>query len=602
MGVCSGKFGWTAKYMRSPRSLRALAFGIAALSCCSSITRLSAQSTTPGIEQTDSLRGTVLNSLTHEPISRALVFSPDNRFATMTDDRGHFEFTLPRPEAEKTAGFAGTSDVRSLETSQLQQAGINRPTMLMARKTGFLSRNNGQEVLQISPAQQELTISLVPEARIVGHIVLPGSDGSDKIQVELYRRQVREGREHWDPAGRAMSRSDGEFRFAELSAGSYKLLTHELLDRDPLTFNPRGQLFGYPPVYYPAAPDFATAGVIRLSPGETFDAKVSPAKREYYPVKLGVTNAPAGLSMGIQVWPQGRAGPGYSLGYNTADGLIEGSLPDGTYTVQVTTQGPNAMAGMLNITVRGAALSGPAITLVPNSSIAVSVKEEFQHADTVPQGITIISGSRPVPENGRRPNYLQVTLLPAEEFGFAPSASLRPPTGPEDESLIIENVQPGRYRVHVNTSIGFVSSITSGGTDLQRQPLVVGPGGATPPIEITVRDDGAQVEGTIEGTTSTEVRRAGFNSPGQLLGNVYFVPVADSGGQFSEAWVSQDGKFQLQQLPPGAYRVLAFDRQQPDLEYASDEVMGQYDSKTKVIRVVPGQKEHLRLPLITASE
>ena len=602
MAVCSGKFEWTEKRMRSPRSLKALAFGIAALSCCSSISRLSAQSTTAGIEQADSLRGMVLNSLTHEPISRALVFSPDNRFATMTDDRGHFEFTFPRQEAEKTAGFAGTSDVRSLETSQFQHAGINRPTMLMARKTGFLSRNNGQEGLLLSPAQQELTISLVPEARIVGHVVLPGSDGSDKIQVELYRRQVREGREHWDPAGTAMSRSDGEFRFAELSAGSYKLLTHELLDRDPLTFNPRGQLFGYPPVYYPAAPDFATAAVIRLSPGETFDAKVSPAKREYYAVKLGLTNAPAVPQVGIQIWPQGRAGPGYSLGYNPGDGLIEGSLPDGTYTVQVTTYGPNAMAGMLNITVRGAALSGPAVTLLPNSSITVSVKEEFQRTDTVPQGTTIFGGLRPVPENGRRPNYLQVTLVPAEEFGFAPGASLRPPTGPEDESLVIENVQPGRYRVRVNTSIGFVSSITSGGTDLQRQPLVVGLGGATPPIEITVRDDGAQVEGTIEGTTSTEVRRAGFNSPGQLLGNVYFVPMADSGGQFSEAWVSQDGKFQLQQLPPGAYRVLAFDRQQPDLEYASDEVMGQYDSKAKVIRVVAGQKEHLRLPMITASE
>ena len=604
MGVCSGKFGWTAKYLRSPRSLRALAFGIAALSCCSGITRLSAQSATAGIEQTDSLRGTVLNSLTHEPISRALVFSPDNRFATMTDDRGHFEFTFPRQEAEKTAGFAGTSDVRSLETSQLQQAGINRPTMLMARKMGFLSRNNGQEGLQLSPARQELTISLVPEARIVGHVVLPGSDGSDIIRVELYRRQVREGREHWDPAGTAMSRSDGEFRFAELVAGSYKLLTHELLDRDPLTFNPRGQLFGYPPVYYPAAPDFATAAVIRLSPGETFDAKVSPAKREYYPVKLGVTNAPAGLQVGIQIWPQGRAGPGYSLGYNPGDGLIEGSLPDGTYTVQVTTYGPNAMAGMLNITVRGAALSGPAITLVPNSSITVSVKEEFQHTDTVSQGTLTFGGVGAVPENRRRPNYLQVTLLPAEEFGFAPGASLRPPTGPEDESLVIENVQPGRYRVRVSvsTSIGFVSSITSGGTDLQRQPLVVGLGGATPPIEITVRDDGAQAEGTIESTTSTEVRREGFNLPGRPLGNVYFVPMADSGGQFSEAWVTPDGKFQLQQLPPGAYRVLAFDRQQPDLEYASDEVMGQYDSKTKVIRVVPGQKEHLRLPLITASE
>jgi hypothetical protein len=129
--------------------------------------------------------------------------------------------------------------------------------------------------------------------------------------------------------------------------------------------------------------------------------------------------------------------------------------------------------------------------------------------------------------------------------------------------------------VHVNTSIGFVSSITSDGTDLQRQPLEVGLGGSTPPIEITVRDDGAQVEGTIEGTPSTEVRKAGFSSTGQLRGNVYFLPMADSGGQFSEAWVSPDGKFQLQQLPPGAYRVLAFDRRQPDLEYASDEVMGQ---------------------------
>jgi len=266
--------------MHSPRSLKALTVGFA-LSCCGSPARLSAQSSTAGIEHPDSLRGTVVNSATHEPIARALVFSPDNRYATMTDDRGHFEFTFPRGESEKTAGFAGNSDIHSLEASQRQLARTNRPTMLMARKTGFLSRNNEQGSLQIGPLQQELTISLAPEARIVGQVILPESDGSDKIQVELFRRQVREGREHWDPAGMAMSRSNGEFRFAELSAGSYKLLTHELLDRDPLIFNARGQLFGYPPVYYPAAPDFATAAVIRLSPGEIYQPKVSPAKREY---------------------------------------------------------------------------------------------------------------------------------------------------------------------------------------------------------------------------------------------------------------------------------------------------------------------------------
>src|SRR5260370_32109102 len=144
---------------------------------------------------------------------------------------------------------------------------------------------------------------------------------------------------------------------------------------------------------------------------------------------------------------------------------------------------------------------------------------------------------RPVAENGRRPNYREVALVAAEELGVAPGASLRPPTGPEDDSLVIEKVQPGRYRVRVNTSIGFVSSITACGTDLQRQPLVVGLGGSTPPIEITVRNDGAEVEGTIEGTTSPEVRRAVFNSPDQSPVNAYFVPMADSGGQFREAWV-----------------------------------------------------------------
>src|SRR6202022_3828379 len=103
---------------------------------------------------------------------------------------------------------------------------------------------------------KEVTIALVPEALIVGHIALPTSEAPDPIAVEIYRRQVQDGRARWESPGIARTKSNGEFRFAGLSAGTYKLLTHELLDRDPLTFNPRGQLFGYPPVYYPAAPAF----------------------------------------------------------------------------------------------------------------------------------------------------------------------------------------------------------------------------------------------------------------------------------------------------------------------------------------------------------
>ena len=584
------------------QSLGALALGTVFLSCSGAVYPLCAQTIGTPDQVSDTLRGTVVNSLTHEPIARALVYSPDNRYAAMTDGEGRFEFKFARPEREPNAGFAATSNI-GIQSYTGQYGATNRPSMLLARKTGFLPDHDGQQAFPLSATQQELTIALAPEALIIGHILSPESDGSNRIQVELFRRQAREGWEDWVSVGTVMSRSDGEYRFAELPAGSYKLVTHELLDGDPLAFNPRGQLFGFPPAYYAAATDFTTASVIRLSAGTTTEANVAPARREYYTVKVPVRGAPAGLPFGIQVWLQGHEGPGYSLGYNAEEQLIEGLLPDGMYVVRAVAYGSPAMTGISALRVRGAAVDGPALMMLPNSSILVRVREEFPHRETADQGPMVADGIRNASGSGRRPGYLQVSLLPIEEFGFAPGVSLRPPRGPDDDSpLVIENVQPGRYRVLVNTAIGFASSVTSNGTDLQHQPLVVTLGGATPPIEITVRDDGAEVEGAIVGAATRDAAGAGFGLQGQFHGNVYFIPMADSSGQFRVAWVSPDGKFQLQQLPPGVYRVLAFDRQQPDLEYASEEALSKYEAKAQVIRVVAGQKEHLQMPLITESE
>ena len=61
-----------------------------------------AQSTQAEEKPADTIHGVVINSVTHEPIGRALVYSPDNRFATMTNSEGRFEFTLAQPEAVAT--------------------------------------------------------------------------------------------------------------------------------------------------------------------------------------------------------------------------------------------------------------------------------------------------------------------------------------------------------------------------------------------------------------------------------------------------------------------------------------------------------------------
>jgi len=84
-------------------------------------------------EQPTTFRGTVVNSVTHAPIRRALVYSADNRFATLTDGEGHFEFALPKPE-NGTPGTIFESRPRQVWTVDSPGG----PFWLMARKPGFL--------------------------------------------------------------------------------------------------------------------------------------------------------------------------------------------------------------------------------------------------------------------------------------------------------------------------------------------------------------------------------------------------------------------------------------------------------------------------------
>src|SRR5262249_15314583 len=158
---------------------------------------------------------------------------------TLTDAEGRFEFVIPQAEA-----------------AQEGANGSDRPAVLLARRIGFLSDTNNA----VSPGtpMKGMIIRLVPEALIVGKVTLPTSDPPDRIQIHTNRRNVQDGRAHWVFAGSTATKSSGEFRIADLTAGTYKVLTRELLDRDPLTFDGRGQLQGYPPVYFPAATGFGS--------------------------------------------------------------------------------------------------------------------------------------------------------------------------------------------------------------------------------------------------------------------------------------------------------------------------------------------------------
>ena len=559
--------------------------------------RSSAQSSDSS-EPQETVRGTVVNSATHEPIPGALVQSPDSRFATRTDNQGRFEFAIPKANATPSpapAGPAGPDVTLPITAISELTPETGRPLMLTARKPGFLENNNLSS-LDLYNHSKEITLFLVPEAIIAGHVSLPTSEPPDNIQLQLFRRLVQNGTAQWVRAGNATSKLNGDFRFAELLPGTYKLLTGEKLDQDILSSGRRRQLYGYPPVYYPDANDFASAAEIELSPGQTVEPHLVLAKQPYYQVRIAVANTtPGGPGMIVNVASQkGHAGPGYSLGYNSAAQQIEGLLPSGTYVIEARSY-VHASIGVMTLVVKDAPATDAKISLQPSGSVLLDVREEFsgKPSDTP---FTVTVGQRTFKVRGPR-RYLTAFLESADEFNTGKSGFLRPPTGPDDTALQIDDVLPGRYWVRVQSSYGYAASIRAGSTDLLREPLVIGTG-ASVPIEIMMRDDAAKIGGQVEGVTA--------ESPSPVRGLppafVYCVPTSESTGQFAEMGVSPDGTFSSPSLAPGEYRVLAFDRQQTELEYRNPEAMKMFDGRGAVVQIAGGQSEHVTLQVIPTQE
>jgi hypothetical protein len=517
--------------------------------------------------QTNLVHGTVVNAVTLEPIGRALVHSPDNRYASLSDSEGHFEFTLPE-----------SSTIGNLLT-------------LTAQRPGFLDDPNGQGQVVMS-AGAALTIPLIPEALIKGRVTLGASEPASGVNVELLMRSVQDGLPRWTTRTGGATNSNGEFRFAELQPGTYKVLTHEWMDNDPGTL-PGAQTYGFPPVYYPNSSDVSAAAPIQIAAGQTAQADMSLVRAPYYPVKIPVTNAGENVGINVNVSRQGQHGPGYSLEYNQANRVIEGLLPAGRYLVEAASFGVTFTSGSVNLTIGGGPAEGPAMILAPDNSIPVNVKEEFTN-DTSPRSGMWNNGRQTFSYRGPRLD-VYMNAEPVDDFVPRGAGSIRQPTGPEDESLVLQNLAPGRYWLRIGGARGYVASATMGGTDLLREPLIVVPGSSTS-IDITLRDDSAKLEGTLANFAPTQAS-PGLSSP---AGFVECIPLPDSHGQFLEIPISPDGKFEVMNVPPGAYRVIAFSKPEREIPYRDPEAMKAYESKGQVVNLAPGQKVTVQLQLVSS--
>lgn len=546
------------------------------------------------------IRGVVVNKLTGEPISRALVLSQDNRLGVLSDGSGRFEFTTPgigKPSDAQVLRFGGQTAFQSISLP----GGMYN---LTAKKPGFL--DDAEITSHQDGSGLNLTISLLPEAIIHGHVLTSNNEPAEALNLQLFKQEVSEGAYHWIPLGTNQTNSRGEFRFAELRPGAYKLMTQELLDTDPEDTAPDGQAHGFPPVCFPGVADFASGSTIQLTAGQDFQADMPLARQAYFRVRIPVLNSASVQGLNVMVFAGDRPGPGYSLGYNPRSGRIEGLLPNGIYHVEADSYPPNRASGAVTIRVAGAAVEGPSLAFVAYGVIPVNVHEEFNSE---------WNGSASANINGRffalhGPRaYLQLSLARTDDFvqRWGPVPALRPPTSSSDDSLVLEDAGPGRYWVHVGSARGYVQSITSANRDLLREPLTIS-SGAPAPIEITMRDDFATIEGLVEGVNSklpggggngVAVREISSQS-GEPSPSAYVlcIPLPDGAGQFQQFGASPDGTIRGSSMAPGTYRVLAFAHRHDNFAYRDPQVLKAYESFGQVVTLAPGQTQHVELQLV----
>ena len=500
------------------------------------------------------LQGTVVDGVTGKPVSRALVISGDRRLATMTNDEGAFSLTI-------TGAHVGQGSL------PFGGPGIGFRLYLSAQKPGYLPPSDTGSVEIGGASTVAVQLKLMPAAVIAGHVYADRSVVPRNVRISLLAHNVVDGERRWMAVNGQNTERDGSFRFVDLSPGEYTVMTGEWRGDLPPPRPGDGPRQEYPPVFFGDTPSLTAATKLHVHYGEAAQTDLHLRSATYFPVKVPV-NGPANAGVNVRV-NSADALDGFQLGYNGSDHAVEGALPSGTYTLNLSSFRPQRAYATTVLHVADRPAQTAAVTLNAPAPITVRLHRDFT-------GTT---------QAGVDQSHVSFSLLPDDRF-FSPFVTGNTQQGQTDE-IILPAVAPGRYTVRVDAGYGYAASVQYAGADLQAQPLVLGEGGAIGPIDVTLRDD----TGALEGTVTTD----GAPQPSQTF--VCLLP-ASPGAQFAFSSANTDGKFTLGNVVPGSYRLFATSKAPWLLPVHDVETLQAFDHKGTAVTLSPRARLQMDAPLL----
>lgn len=409
------------------------------------------------------LHGQVVSAVTSEPVPGALVQIPGQP-ARFTGSDGTFVFP------------------------DLPPGRVN----ISLRKPGFFSEQQLGGGVTFDPSVEVLShgpvlLKLTPEAILFGEVKNAEGEPIEGISVRAERWRLRDGRRQLQVERAATTDDEGKFRIAELLPGKYYLAflpaESSTMFVDGLSRKTKPQE-GYGLQFYPGVADVQAATAFAVRAGASVHVTHIFKKQQLFQVSGTVRGNPPhrafDMNLSNSSGEQVPANP--RIDRSTGDFQIPG-LPAGTYlltAVQFPVQfsadvvtGPPMTATQAIFVDRD--LSGVVLTLGSGISIPVQLHEEFSpNAGETHQVFVHAEGTDFVQ------NSAAVTVPPPEDRRSANN---------------LENLSPGRYWVEAQPSSSqeYVAELRCGTLDLLRDELVIAPGASLPPIDVTLRNDSAQL-------------------------------------------------------------------------------------------------------------